>query len=42
LIETDIHTSEDYGGEGTYDSGQTADDIQNVLSDLARGVTRGF
>jgi hypothetical protein len=42
VIETDIHTSEDYGGESSYDSGQTADDVQNVLADRARGIARGF
>ena len=42
LMETDIHTSEDYGGEGTIEPDQTAADIQNVLSDRARGTARGF
>jgi hypothetical protein len=42
LMETDIHTSEDYGGEGTIEPDQTAADIQNVLSDRSRGIARGF
>jgi hypothetical protein len=42
VIETDIHTSEDYGGVGSTNSGQTDEDIQGAIADLQRGITRGF
>ena len=41
LKEMDIHTAEDYGGQGR-EIDTTLLDIQNRIADQSRGITRGF